>query len=133
MFGTAPSGINMGNPRPHSGSDEEEEDDPEKGEGIGIAQYLMTPTAQYFTSQAHHVPLRLTEDERLKLHLLEGALTVSDYTNKVDIVPSGGSYHYGFSNQKYGHTYGGGYGNNSNKKIRRICAQVKDVLSTIAG
>ena len=85
MLGEQPSGITMGDPQ--MGSDDEFE-----GESMlsGVAQYLTSATSDYFTSQAHHVPLRLTSDERLKLHLLEGALTVSDYTNKVDIVPSGG-------------------------------------------
>jgi hypothetical protein len=85
MLGEQPSGITMGDPQmgPDDGFEEE-------SMLSGVGQYLTTATSDYFTSQAHHVPLRLTSDERLKLHLLEGALTVSDYTNKVDIVPSGG-------------------------------------------
>jgi hypothetical protein len=89
----------------------------------------------YFVRQAAHMPLRLTDGERVMLRLLEGALTVSDYTNKVDIVPSGGSYHYGFGDQsvKYGHSYGGGYGGINGGKLRRVVEQAKDVLSMLSG
>ena len=64
-----------------------------KGDGTVDDDYfgdLKTPTADYYIQQANFIPLRLSDDERLQLHLLEGALTVSDYTNKVDIVASGG-------------------------------------------
>jgi tetratricopeptide (TPR) repeat protein len=90
-------------------------------------------TNAYFLSHAAHMPLRLTDDERAILRLLEGAMTVSDYTNKVDIVPSGGSYHYGFGNQKYGYSHGGGYGGVSGKKLQRVVAQAEDVLSMLSG
>jgi hypothetical protein len=38
---------------------------------------------EWFVRRAQYIPLRLTPDERKFLRLLEGALTVSEYTNKV--------------------------------------------------
>jgi hypothetical protein len=63
---------------------------------------------------AESTPLRLTADERAKLFLTKGALVVSDYTDKVDIMP-------------------GRYGGASRGKMTRILSQLEDVLSTLLG
>lgn len=57
---------------------------------------------------ARYVPLRLTVDERKLLHLLEAALNVSEYTDKVDILV--------YSN-----------------KTKRMVAQLKEMCSILAG
>uniref|UniRef100_A0A0G4HK41 Non-canonical E2 ubiquitin-conjugating enzyme C-terminal domain-containing protein n=1 Tax=Chromera velia CCMP2878 TaxID=1169474 RepID=A0A0G4HK41_9ALVE len=55
--------------------------------------------------KAKQVPMRLTYDERHFLRLLESALNVSEYTDKIDILHSGGS-----KARKIGH------------QIRQVCA-----------
>lgn len=68
--------------------------------------------AKYFArvikSQAQWIPLRLTYEERHLLHLLEAALSVSEYTDKVDIM----SY---------------------TSKAKRIVTQLKEMCSVLAG
>jgi hypothetical protein len=71
-------------------------------------------TAIDFSEFAQTTPLRLTSDERAKLFLTKGALIVSDYTDKVDIMP-------------------GRYGGTSRSKMTRILSQLEDVLSTLLG
>ena len=48
-------------------------DQPAVGEAVG----------EWFVKRAQFIPLRLTPEERKFLRLLEGALAVSEYTNKV--------------------------------------------------
>lgn len=58
--------------------------------------------------QVEFIPLRLTYEERHLLHLLEAALSVSEYTDKVDIL----SY---------------------TSKAKRIVSQLKEMCSVLAG
>lgn len=59
-------------------------------------------------SQVEFIPMRLSYEERHLLHLLEAALSVSEYTDKVDIL----SY---------------------TSKSKRIVAQLKEMCSVLAG
>ncbi|ODQ62823.1 hypothetical protein WICANDRAFT_82752 [Wickerhamomyces anomalus NRRL Y-366-8] len=58
--------------------------------------------------QVKYIPLRLTPEERHLLHLLEAALSVSQYTDKVDII-------------------------SHSSKSKRIVSQLKEMCSVLAG
>ncbi|KAI9480739.1 MAG: hypothetical protein EXX96DRAFT_563997 [Benjaminiella poitrasii] len=62
----------------------------------------------YITKRSKTVPLRLDHEERQYLRLLEAALNVSEYTDKIDII-----------------TY--------SNKARRIVGQIKDLCAIISG
>eukprot|EP01102_Stenamoeba_stenopodia_P019563 TRINITY_DN7425_c0_g3_i1.p1 TRINITY_DN7425_c0_g3~~TRINITY_DN7425_c0_g3_i1.p1 ORF type:complete len:640 (-),score=180.49 TRINITY_DN7425_c0_g3_i1:176-2095(-) len=64
--------------------------------------------AQWFVERSKYIPLRLSFEERKYLRLLEAALNVSDYTNKVDI-----------------YTYG--------SKAKRMAAQLKEMCAILSG
>ncbi|KAJ1553043.1 hypothetical protein HK405_009130, partial [Cladochytrium tenue] len=68
----------------------------------------VAPLGDVFVERAKYIPVRLTLDERKFLRLLEAALNVSEYTDKVDIL-----------------TYG--------SKTRRQVAQIQELCSIISG
>jgi hypothetical protein len=71
--------------------------------------------ARRHARQVRQTPLRLDEEERGMLRLLEGALKTSDYVDKVDLRETGWG------------------GVSSKEKIRRMRAQLVDVLSILSG
>jgi hypothetical protein len=62
-----------------------------------------------FTERARYIPLRLNLKERTRLRLLEAALTVSDYTDKVDVI------------------------NYSKSKTQRITKQLQEICAILCG
>ena len=53
-------------------------------EVLGAQPAVGTPVNEWFIERAKFIPLRLTLQERKFLRLLEAALTVSEYTDKID-------------------------------------------------
>ncbi|BDA42942.1 UPF0652 protein [Coccomyxa sp. Obi] len=66
------------------------------------------PSANGFLERSRFIPLRLSADERRLLHLLEAALSVSSYTDKVDIL-------------------------SWRNKTQRVHVQVKDICAILSG
>jgi hypothetical protein len=91
----------------------EEESNEEGSEGAGEVGRVIKPEPSRLDDYVHRakfIPLRLTLLERKYLRLLEAALTVSEYTDKVDILlPYGKS------------------------KAKRIVAQIKEICAVLSG
>jgi len=68
------------------------------------------------TDRARFIPMRITKEERVLLHLLEGALDVSEYTDKVDVT---GSFGFGWSGRK--------------SKVTVIREELDDMFSLLSG
>lgn len=61
------------------------------GEASGVHPAIATKVGELFVERAKYIPLRLTIIERKYLRLLEAALSVSEYTDKIDIISFGTS------------------------------------------
>ena len=68
----------------------------------------LSPDGDLFIERSKYIPLRLTLDERKVLRLVQAALNVSDYTDKVDIL----CFEY---------------------KTKRMAAQLKDICAILSG
>lgn len=55
----------------------------------GLAPKPGAPVGEWFVERAKFIPLRLTLSERKYLRLLEAALQVSEYTDKIDTIGFG--------------------------------------------
>ena len=59
---------------------------------LGVASRYTTPGSlqygKYLRDRCRYIPLRLLPHERQLLHLLTAALSVSEYTSRVDILPT---------------------------------------------
>ncbi|CCL99217.1 uncharacterized protein FIBRA_01232 [Fibroporia radiculosa] len=75
------------------------------------AKELNSAPREWFVERSKYIPMRLTEDERKYLHLVEAALNVSEYTEKVDIEPE----------------------SESSPKAKRIVHQIRELCATMSG
>ena len=73
-----------------------------------VRQMPQTSNSTSFVERAKFIPLRLTYDERKFLRLLEAALSVCEYTDKIDIL-------------------------SSTPKSKRIVKQIKELCSILSG
>ena len=53
---------------------------------IGAQPAVGAKVGEWFVERAKYIPLRLTLPERKFLRLLEAALSVSEYTDKIDTI-----------------------------------------------
>ena len=70
---------------------------------------LGEPVGEWFVNRAKYIPVRLTLSERKYLRLLEAALKVSEYTDKIDIIGAALS------------------------KPKRIVAQIRELCAILSG
>ncbi|CAE6410694.1 unnamed protein product [Rhizoctonia solani] len=105
-------------PKPTTTADPEQSDDqaevevddtPEEQDTPPIAESSSAPSKSSLSKRAKFIPLRLTLPERKLLRLLESALHVSEYTDRVDIL----SY--------------------SSTRTKRAAAQIRELCSILSG
>ena len=78
--------------------------------------------------QLKFIPLRLSAEERKLLSLLEGALEISEYTDKVDVSRTMTGWGYGFfSFSSFGRS------TDSDRKEAVIHRELKEVFALISG
>ncbi|CAE6541538.1 unnamed protein product [Rhizoctonia solani] len=87
----------------------EVDDTPEEQDTPPIAESSSAPSKSSLSKRAKFIPLRLTLPERKLLRLLESALHVSEYTDRVDIL----SY--------------------SSTRTKRAAAQIRELCSILSG
>ncbi|KAJ3740991.1 hypothetical protein DFH05DRAFT_1580352 [Lentinula detonsa] len=75
----------------------------------GAQPAIGSTVGEWFVDRSRFIPLRLTLGERKFLRLLEAALSVSEYTDKIDTLSSGQS------------------------KAKRIVAQIKELCAIMSG
>jgi hypothetical protein len=98
---------------------EPDSDDESEPEGTSVSQAppevasyspaIGTPPGEWFVQRSKYIPLRLTLSERKYLRLLDAALQVSEYTDKID-------------------TLGFGY-----SKSKRIVHQIRELCAILSG
>lgn len=89
-------------------ADADADDDADADSGVPEADKSNSSLLASLRSSISFIPMRLTHEERRLLRLLEAALNVSEYTDKIDII----SY---------------------KSKSKRILAELKEICSILAG
>lgn len=103
------TGPDIADDRKKLGDGELGDDEFDKRAVIGSAHDHSTPlTGTWFLERSRYIPLRLSLKQRKYLRLLEAAMTVSEYTDKIDII-------------------------SHKDKARRILQQLKDVCAILSG
>jgi hypothetical protein len=100
-------GNNNGQPDMEGDSDEEGEFNPANNSANSL-ESVLDKDPNWFASRAQYIPLRLTYEERKWLRLLQAAMHVSEYTDKVDII-----------------TWG--------SKAKRMAAQLREICAILSG
>merc|ERR1712137_498992 len=89
---------------------------------------VVFQSPEEFIEQIKTIPLRLTAEERKLLSLLEGALNISEYTDKVDVSRSMSGFNFGFwSFSSFGR------GRDDDRKDQVIQRELNEVFSLVSG
>merc|ERR1712137_179069 len=88
----------------------------------------INQSAENFLDQIKVIPLRLNDEERKILSLLEAALNISEYTDRVDVSRSMTGYGFGFmSFSSFGRS------SDNEKKEKIIRRELNEVFSLVSG